>query len=63
VAIGTMTVATQVIDLRKFSATSTVAARLGPLPASWIPAQAPDNFFTEVRRLRTRVDAMAAERP
>jgi hypothetical protein len=62
-AIGTMTVATQVIDHRKFSATPTVAARLEPLPASWIPAQAPDNFFTEAHRLRTRVDAMAAERP
>jgi len=62
-AIATMTIASQVIDHRKFSATPTVAARLEPLPASWIPAQAPDNFFTEVRRLRTRVDAMAAERP
>jgi pSer/pThr/pTyr-binding forkhead associated (FHA) protein len=62
-AIGAMTVASQVIDHRKFSTTPTVAARLEPLPASWIPAQAPDTFFTEVRRLRTRVDAMAAERP
>jgi hypothetical protein len=62
-AVGTMTIATRVIDQRKFSATPAVSARLEPLPASWIPAQAPDNFFTAVRRLRTRVDAMAAERP
>ena len=61
--IGAMTITNKVIDHRKFSATPTVSAKLEPLPASWIPAQAPDNFFTAVRQLRTRVDAMAAERP
>jgi hypothetical protein len=62
-ALVALTITTGVIDRRKFSTTPAVSAKLEPLPASWIPTQPPDPFFTSVRRLRTQVDAMAAERP
>ena len=48
---------------RKFSSTPSFTTTIEPLPASWIPAQTPEEFFSATRSVRTQVDALAAERP
>ena len=51
------------VDRRKFSTAATFTSTIEPLPASWVPAQTSDEFFSATGSLRTKVDAIAAERP